>query len=61
MSLFEIPEYQGELKMKTRAIVLYQNGDADQMVWEDVDLPNFENVYFRRIVSQVGRQKCPTF
>jgi len=26
--------------MKTRAIVLYQSGDADQMVWEDVDLPN---------------------
>jgi NADPH2:quinone reductase len=26
--------------MKTRAIVLHQNGDADQMVWEDVDLPN---------------------
>ena len=24
--------------MKTRAIVLHQNGDADQMVWEDVDL-----------------------
>ena len=40
MKLSKTPNTWGELKMKTRAIVLHQNGDADQMVWEDVDLPN---------------------
>ena len=42
MGLYKIAYKQGAIMMKTRAIVLKENGDAEKMTWEEISLPKPE-------------------